>query len=149
MDYPHIQSPTAIRCCSNARIDTYLYVYQNTGTSGHLLGNLVTYCDDCGPCGLQTVLSSWLNAGNYVVVMDGFATSNGAYRMAVTCPTQSVTLPNDGTVSCTASATGSTVGGATYVGHAAPERWCGAAHLSRLLDRMKTTRALPTHNVHM
>jgi len=109
--------------------DTYLSIY-NTPTSGSasLLGNLVATCDDCGPCGLRTVLVRTLTRGNYIIVMDGFSTSNGNYRLTTTCPGTAgpASPPSAGFLNCTGQnsvVTGTTVGGTTSVGHAAPERW--------------------------
>jgi len=60
--------------------DTYLHVY----TVG--LQYQVASCDDCGPCGLQTVLSTHLDAGQcYDVVVDGFNRNEGSYELRVTC----------------------------------------------------------------
>lgn len=42
--------------------------------------------DDCGPCGSRTVLRTALNPGTYVIVIDGFAASMGAYHVVVSCP---------------------------------------------------------------
>lgn len=43
--------------------DTWIHIYSRIGTTG--IGNQVATCDDCGPCGLQTVLSVSLTSGLY------------------------------------------------------------------------------------
>lgn len=40
-------------------------------------------CDDCGPCGLQSVLDVVLDPGTYLVVLEGFSGSEGDYHLEV------------------------------------------------------------------
>ena len=48
----------------------YIHIYNRNGTSAITdVGSQVATCDDCGPCGLQTVLSVQLTAGNYWYVV--------------------------------------------------------------------------------
>lgn len=92
----------------------------NRGTNGSV-GQLLQTCDDCGPCGLRTVLSVALNPGSYWVVVDGFSSSSGNYRLAITCPTNSIVV---GQLPCGGSGVqGNTSGGVSTVGHLAPEHY--------------------------
>ena len=84
------------------------------------MSSVASTCDDCGPCGTRTVLTSTLSAGAYWVVMDGFSSSRGTYRLVITCP---ATRTIRGTVSCAQTVTGTTTGAANTVGHSAPENW--------------------------
>ena len=45
-------------------------------------------CDDCGDCGLQTVLDASLPAGDYVLAIDGFNHAEGNYSVTMNCPGQ-------------------------------------------------------------
>ena len=61
--------------------DTYLRIYD-----AHMRHQLVG-CDDCGNCGLQTMLSHRLEADKcYVIVLEGFSSNEGSYVMHATCP---------------------------------------------------------------
>lgn len=113
--------------------DTYIHIFtrSTSSTSGN---RRVSTCDDCGPCGTRTVLTSRLPAGNYWVVMDGFATSRGLYRLQITCPSGSGGSGGNssftqGTLTCGTAGqpgtaqTGNTTGGTSQVGHAAPEHY--------------------------
>jgi len=58
-----------------------------------------------------------------MVVMDGFYTASGTYNLSVTCPPDSF---YQGWVTCTGAdqtVNGSTTGGTSIVGHAAPEHF--------------------------
>ena len=64
-----------------------------------------------------------LSAGDYMVVMDGYYTDRGVYRLAISCPADSF---YQGWLTCTGAnqtVTGSTTGGTSVVGHAAPEHF--------------------------
>jgi hypothetical protein len=114
-----------LNSCGSA-YDTHIHVYQapTMATNSTVLGNLVASCDDCGPCGLRTVLTQILPAGEYIVIVDGFGTSSGAYTLQTTCPAANAPPPPaSGYITCGTTLTGSTVGGTTSVGHAAPENW--------------------------
>ena len=43
--------------------DTWIHIFTRIGTTG--IGSQIATCDDCGPCGVQTVLSTALTAGSY------------------------------------------------------------------------------------
>ena len=46
--------------------DTYIHVYNRTGPAiTNRPSSPVATCDDCGPCGLRTVLTVNLDPGNY------------------------------------------------------------------------------------
>ena len=77
----HIRYYTFDTCGSG--YDTWLHIYgYNTDGS---TGALISSCDDCGPCGNRIVLTLGLTPGTYWLVMDGWASSQGTYRMAVRC----------------------------------------------------------------
>eukprot|EP01046_Picozoa_sp_COSAG06_P107700 COSAG06_NODE_54056_length_296_cov_1.340102_2_plen_57_part_01 len=46
-------------------------------------------CDDCGPCGSQTVLDAELVCDqancNYVLVVEGAGSAEGSYSVTMTC----------------------------------------------------------------
>jgi len=65
-------------CDSN--FDTYIRVFD-----GSIEGEQVCYCDDCGPCALRTVLECTLSAGGYVVVVEGYSSSQGNIALTITC----------------------------------------------------------------
>merc|ERR1719149_24154 len=65
-------------CGSN--FDTWLRVQT------HDLSRELLSCDDCGACGTQSILTGWLEAGCYSLVIDGYGTSSGAYKVGITCP---------------------------------------------------------------
>jgi len=63
-----------------SQYDTFIHVFHDS-----IDGAVACACDDCGSCGLQTVLSCVLLPGNYVVSMDGFSSSEGEYSLTVDC----------------------------------------------------------------
>jgi hypothetical protein len=73
-------------------------------------------CDDCGPCGLQTVLECQVNAGSYVLAVGGFSASEGSFSVMSTCHTPVMECDNfyDGTTVGAASRTGSDAGDNLY-----------------------------------
>lgn len=73
----------------------------------------------------RTVLTTTLSPGSYWVVMDGFSSSRGFYRLALSCPS-SIVAP--GTVNCGQTVTGNTGSGTNTVGHSAPEHWYALRH---------------------
>merc|ERR1712224_654076 len=91
---------TASSCGSG--FDTYLRVFSSDLTEEHCS------CDDCGDCGLQTVLDCELQAGHYVLVVDGFSSREGDFEVALTCP--------QSTIECGGTQTGFTTGAASVVG---------------------------------
>ena len=65
-------------CASS--FDTYLRVYTAD------LRTEVAACDDCGPCGVQTVLTVRLEAGSYTLDVEGTSSSVvGQYTVAMRC----------------------------------------------------------------
>ena len=60
--------------------DTWLRVWT------HDLSRELFGCDDCGSCGLQTILTGSLAAGCYKLVIDGYSTRSGTYTVGITCP---------------------------------------------------------------
>jgi hypothetical protein len=42
-------------------------------------------CDDCGPCGVQSVLDVGLDPGAYTLVVEGYGSAEGAYEIQMTC----------------------------------------------------------------
>jgi len=105
--------------------DTFLFIYRAAPAgSTALLGSRVSFCDDCGPCGLRAVLRIRLAAGNYVVVMDGYGTNSGNYTLATTCPSGPAPPPAaEGTLTCQTAQTGNTTGGTSTAGSQAPDHW--------------------------
>lgn len=95
-------------CCST--FDTYLRIIR--GTEVDLSASLssvetpcatptstgcqVDFCDDCGPCGLQTVLelsnTTLMPPGEYLLVVEGYASVEGDYTIEM--------RPLDGTSAC-------------------------------------------------
>ena len=59
--------------------DTFLRVLSDS------LAAEIDGCDDCGNCGLQTVLDSNLPAGDYHLLIEGFASSSGEYSVTMNC----------------------------------------------------------------
>jgi hypothetical protein len=110
----YVQLPQATSITVNtcgSEFDTWLRVYDFTFTEGSdevTLGTELCSCDDCGDCGVQTVLDCQLMAGDYVVAVSGFSSSEGGFTI-----TQSCAMP---VVGCDASYSGSTVGAASVVG---------------------------------
>ena len=61
--------------------DTVLHVYSSDLTVEH------ASCDDCGRCYDRAVLnSSVLPAGDYLLVIEGYGSSRGQYRVDMNCP---------------------------------------------------------------
>ena len=64
----------------NSDMDTFLRVMD------HDLSQEFAACDDCGPCGLQTVLdTAALPPGDYALVVEGYSVSEGAYEVGMHC----------------------------------------------------------------
>lgn len=64
----------------------HVYTAATASSNGALLGDLVVACDDCGECGTRAVITQYLAAGDYFVVIDGFSRSSGAYNVTASCP---------------------------------------------------------------
>ena len=75
-------------------------------------------CDDCGDCGTRSVLDAELPAGEYILVIGGWDTSEGEYSVTMNCPRRNRGFV-DGVVSCDQTIVGSTVGVGTHVGNGA------------------------------
>ena len=89
--------------------DTYLRVFNSDLTSE------ITGCDDCGPCGVQTVLDAQLSAGEYNLVIEGYSSTEGNYEVAMIC--QPGTSAVQGTIVCDQTVTGSTAGADNALGN--------------------------------
>jgi hypothetical protein len=95
-------------CASD--FDTYLRIF-NSDLTAEIAG-----CDDCGPCGLQTVLDAQLPAGEYNLVIEGFSSTEGNYDVAMICPDPG-TSSIQGTIGCDQTVTGSTEGADNTLGN--------------------------------
>ena len=85
----------AVACADQGRMwistcgsqyDTWLQLYEWDDS----MGTPIYSCDDCGDCGVQTVMNvpSGLTAGaDYVLLVEGFSSSNGKYTLSVSCAT--------------------------------------------------------------
>merc|ERR1711865_359761 len=82
-------------------------------------------CDDCGNCGLQTILDADLAPGDYILVVSGYSSSEGEYQVQMNCPDMSGNVPGfvDGTISCELqpTVTGSTASSGSHVGNGASD----------------------------
>ena len=93
--------------------DTYLRILSQD------MSNELQACDDCGPCGVQTVLDASLPPGDYVLVVEGFSSGEGDYSVTMNCPVEDAFL--DGTLQCGQSVAGSTVGAGSNLGNGGSE----------------------------
>jgi len=58
-------------------LDTFVRIFDSDW-------NEVEGCDDCGDCGVQTVLSySFTEAGSYYVVVEGYSNEEGSYQLSM------------------------------------------------------------------
>jgi hypothetical protein len=90
--------------------------------------NELTGCDDCGSCGVQTILDAELPAGNYALVVEGWSTSTGEYVVAMHCTTPNASSSSnqisgfvDGNTSCGTTVRGSTAHAGSHVGNGASD----------------------------
>ena len=87
-EYPVVQIST---CGSN--FDTYLYFWDSDG-------DLIQSCDDCGSCGLSTVLTfDNLDTGSYYIGVGGCCGDYGTYILDITCANTTsppITTPDGG-----------------------------------------------------
>ena len=103
--------------------DTYLRVF-SAGMGEELQG-----CDDCGDCGLHTVLDTILPGGDYTLVVEGFSSSEGAYSVIMNCPDEDCVQVDgesrpcflDGDIRCGETKTGTTVDAGSHVGNGASD----------------------------
>ena len=63
----------------NSSYDTWIRIYQDD------LSNEIYSCDDCGPCGVQTVAEIYLEPGNYILLIEGYSNSEGDYEITMNC----------------------------------------------------------------
>ena len=94
--------------------DTYLRVFNAD------LSDEITGCDDCGPCGLHTVLDAQLPAGDYNLVIEGFSSGEGSYNVHMICSGPG-TDSDQGTIACDQTVSGSTEGASSALGNAGGE----------------------------
>eukprot|EP01048_Picozoa_sp_COSAG05_P003981 COSAG05_NODE_197_length_14521_cov_113.902995_6_plen_365_part_00 len=99
-------------CASS--FDTWLRVVSPS------LGEEFDGCDDCGPCGVQTVLDLDLQPGEYVLVVEGYGNDLGHFDITMTCSTESQGFV-DGELECGAPVSGSTVAAGSHVGQGASD----------------------------
>jgi hypothetical protein len=64
-------------------------------------------CDDCGDCGTRSVLDVALDAGEYIIVITGFAGSEGLYSVVMNCETDGLGF-HDGDLVCEQTVSGNT-----------------------------------------
>lgn len=108
----------------DSEFDTFLIIHEADPTAENGLGPEVLGCDDCGACGVQTVLDATLVCNDpqcsYFLVIEGYGGSEGEYNVAMNCGGDNPNLTIEGTLSCNgAPATGSTVGASSDTGTAA------------------------------
>ena len=86
--------------------DTWLRVYDEDKTTE------LASCDDCGDCGVQTILDAGLmEPGTYELLVEGFSSSSGSHTVLMTC--------DEMTISCEETVTGSTTDNANTHGNTA------------------------------
>ncbi len=105
--------------CNNATYDSCLGIFNAAGT-------LVGVNDDGASCAnfSSVIAPCSLPAGTYYLVVDGYGTASGTYNLTVTFtefvdPGDPCSDPE--VLSCGDFVTGSTIGGANFVGNAAPD----------------------------
>eukprot|EP00041_Stephanoeca_diplocostata_P024250 m.608435 g.608435 ORF g.608435 m.608435 type:complete len:633 (-) comp22486_c0_seq3:1402-3300(-) len=91
--------------------DTVVRIYNSRGIE-------FSFCDDCGPCGLQAAATILLVAGNYTLLIEGYGTEQGSFRISTSCGVPS----NDGAISCGQTITGSTISASDRLGNPSNER---------------------------
>jgi hypothetical protein len=86
------------------------------------LGTEIVGCDDCGPCGSQSLLDTIMTCTTpadgddecrYLLVVEGYRAEEGDFEVTMHCNEPHGT---DGTIACGETVTGSTVGGANGLG---------------------------------
>ena len=79
----------------------------------HHMADEIISCDDCGPCGVQSVVEVELETGDYVVVLEGYASSEGDYTLAMNC----FGGGREGSIQCGSTVRGNTVGTVSSLGN--------------------------------
>lgn len=75
------------------------------------LSTEITGCDDCGPCDTRSVLQTGpLEEGEYALVIEGWASSEGRYAVTMTCQSSQNSTFFDGTIECDGTVDGTTSG---------------------------------------
>eukprot|EP00036_Acanthoecidae_sp_10tr_P004138 CAMPEP_0182939512 /NCGR_PEP_ID=MMETSP0105_2-20130417/45742_1 /TAXON_ID=81532 ORGANISM="Acanthoeca-like sp., Strain 10tr" /NCGR_SAMPLE_ID=MMETSP0105_2 /ASSEMBLY_ACC=CAM_ASM_000205 /LENGTH=582 /DNA_ID=CAMNT_0025078919 /DNA_START=95 /DNA_END=1843 /DNA_ORIENTATION=+ len=103
--------------CSSG-FDTVLRLYNAD------LTQQLAFCDDCGPCGLRSVMPVMLEPGTYALAVEGFRSGVGRYEVEMRCagvPAADHSTSYRGPIVCGQEVDGSTVGGGRLVGGPAPE----------------------------
>jgi hypothetical protein len=96
--------------------DTYLRIFSID------MDEEMQSCDDCGDCGLQTVLDASLTSGEYVLVIEGFSSAEGEYSVTMNCPTvDGDDAFLDGSIACGETVTGTTVEAGSHIGNGASD----------------------------
>ena len=87
-----------------SEFDTFLRVVS------HDLQTEYASCDDCGPCGLKTVLDTGaLAAGEYALIVEGYTTSEGVYNVVMHCQEEiDLVVQYDGDIHCETIVAGNT-----------------------------------------
>ena len=101
VDREHEMAALTFDSCES-EFDTYLRVFNVDLTEE------ISACDDCGPCGLQTVLDSALPEGHYNLVIEGYSSLEGVYSVTMTCEPFSRDI--EGPIACGETVSGNTVG---------------------------------------
>ena len=90
-----------------SEFDTYLRLYSVDG-GNELSPRPINSCDDCGNCGLQTILrtdASSLPAGRYALLIEGYGRNHGSYTVAMRCPVGGATPPQPTSAPTTSAST--------------------------------------------
>jgi hypothetical protein len=79
----------------------------------------VAACDDCGDCEFASILDTGgLDAGTYVLVVEGYSDTEGVYTVSTTCQNTTEEIQYfDGNVECGEVIEGDTLGEGSHRGH--------------------------------
>jgi hypothetical protein len=97
-----VSEPTDIQfnsCLSN--YDTFLRIFSTE------LAEELHSCDDCGDCGTRSVLDAALDAGDYILLVEGYAGVEGEYSVQMICETDGLGF-HDGDIICDQTVRGNT-----------------------------------------
>ena len=96
-----------------SEFDTHLRVLS------HDLTTEVASCDDCGDCDHASILDTGgLDAGTYVLLVEGYSNAEGGYTISTTCQNTTADIQfYDGNVECGDAIVGDTVGEGSHRGH--------------------------------